>query len=248
MTAAGRLAPFAIACALFGCGGATHVAAIPRPSPGSSHSAPVTKAQVKAYAHAVNLQATDLPNMRITKGERRETVKRIDRAFAHCLGDTSPRKSFTAIHSPTFTSETEGEYEYELIGSDIEAQTSETIAAEYDAHLRSAHGLDCIRRFASMELAKKPGGVGYAPLTVARISSPLPGVAGSFGYRFKTAVVSLPESQMRFHAPVYIDAFGFSAGQVDVTLTAAGAPGPVPVEAEQRLVSLLYSRAHASSL
>ncbi len=234
--------------AFIGCGGATHGSTTPRPSTVKDHATPLTKALVKAYAHAVNLQAADLPNMRITKGERHDTIKRIDRALARCLGDTAPRKSIAAIQSTTFTSETEGEYEYELIGSDIEAQPSETIAAEYDTHLRSAHGRDCLTRFIAMALAKNPEGIGYAPPKVTRLPAPLPAGNGSFGYRFKTAIVSMPESNVRVHFPITVDAFGFADGPVDLSLTAVGAPEPVPAEAEQRLISLLYSRAHARSL
>jgi hypothetical protein len=55
-------------------------------------------------------------------------------------------------------------------------------------------------------------------------------------------------SSARLHIPIYVDVFGFATGAVDVYLTAMGAPEPVPVEAEHRLLTLLYSRASATHL
>lgn len=240
-----------VVCTVAGCGGATHVP-ISGPSTATAGVArPVspTKAQAAAYASAVNLRAADLPNMRITKAEHRAARReQIDQALAHCLGTAGLRKSIARIASPTFTGETEGEYEYELIASDVEIQPSEAIADANDAPFGTAHGLSCVRHFASISISKASGGIGYAPLEVVRLADPLPAITGSFGLRFETAIVSLPESTERVHFPFYIDVFGFASGAADIYLTDVGAPGPVPTEAEQRLISLLYSRASATHL
>ena len=240
------LALFAAAGALAGCGSATHasVGHTTATAPTPDHQAKITKAQAKAFAHTVNLRASDLPNMQVTGGEHREArLQQIDHAFARCLGSTKPLDYLARIHSPKFTSETEGEFEYEWIGSLVEVRRT----AARDTRLLAPRGLSCVRRFVSTAF-KPHGAIGYAPVEVTRLSTALPGVAGSFGFRFKTAIVSLSYLPQPVHFPIYVDLFGFAAGAAEISLVAVGAPEPVPTEADQRLAELLYSRASANPL
>jgi hypothetical protein len=243
------LALFATACLLAGCGAATHASvghttAAPTPH----HPAKITKAQASAFVHAVNLRAADLPNMQVTGAEHREArLQQIDHAFARCLGSTKPLDYLARIHSPKFTSETEGEFEYEWIGSLVEVRRTATSAEAGDAHLLEPRGLSCVRHLVATAF-KPRGEIGYAPVDVTRLPTALPGVAGSFGFRFKTAIISLRYIARPVHFPIYIDLFGFVAGAAEISLVAVGAPEPVPTEADQRLAALLYSRANASPL
>jgi hypothetical protein len=242
------LALFTTAGALTGCGAATqassvgHTTAAPTPHPA------ITKAEAKAFAHAVNLRAADLPNMRVTGAEHREArLQQIDHAFASCLGSTKPLDYLARIHSPKFTSETEGEFEYEWIGSLVEVRRTAASAQASDARLLATRGLSCVRRLVSTAF-NTHGAIGYAPVEVTRLPTVLPGVAGSFGFRFKTAIVSLSYLSRPVHFPIYVDLFGFAAGAAEISLVAVGAPEPVPTEADQRLAALLYSRTSANPL
>jgi hypothetical protein len=242
------LALFATSGALAGCGATTHASVGRTTAALTRQPAKITKAQAKAFAHAVNLRAADLPNMQVTGAEHREArVQEIDHAFASCLGSTKPLDYLARIHSPKFTSETEGEFEYEWIGSRIEVRRTAASAQASDTRLLAPHGLSCVRRFVSTAF-KPHGAIGYAPVEVTRLSTALPGVAGSFGFRFKTAIVSLSYLPQPVHFPIYVDLFGFAAGAAEISLVAVGAPEPVPTEADQRLAELLYSRASANPL
>jgi hypothetical protein len=78
--------------------------------------------------------------------------------------------------------------------------------------------------------------------------SQLLGVAGSLAVEITTSAVGVPSQIAATPSHVYIDVLGFISGASEIDLTAVGFPHPVPAEAEQRLMSLLYTRAQAHKL
>jgi hypothetical protein len=206
----------------------------------------MTKAQATAYAHAVNLRAADLPAMSASsaEGEGKAPGSK-DRALARCARGVSPDLRIVDIHSATFSSTSEGEHEG--IHSDVEVMPTPTLAARHNAAQLSRRGIACLKRFILLPRDKPGSRLHYGPVTVSPPSQ-LPGVSGGFTIEFTTTIVGVPTQVEPTPPHVYIDAAGFVSGAAEVAITAIGFPKPVPAEVEQRLLSLLYSRAQAHEL
>ena len=198
--------------------------------------------QAAAYAQAVNLRAGDLPEMKVTAPEHQgKAVGGQRHGLASCDGGPNPHLLISRIKSPTFSGAVEGEYD--RIESSVEVQPTEAIAVENDAVVLGHRGFACIARFLPRQFAETSGGrVRYGRVTVSRLPTPLPYVKGSFGIEIATTVISKGGVRQP-PIPFYIDEFGFTSGPAEISLTAIGAPLPVPTETAERLTSLLYSRA-----
>jgi hypothetical protein len=240
------LALVAVGGVLVGCGANNAPAA----SATQSVSAPITKAQARAYARAVNLRATDLPGMNASKPEHEGNAPtRLELALARCDGELNPQLRVLNRVSPTFTASTEDEDEgeHEEIHSAVEILPTETIAAKHNADQISPRGLDCIRRYIPAAFAKSnTRRLHYGPVTVRHLPNPLPDVAGSFAVEITTSVIGVPSQIAATPPHVYLDILGFLSGASEINLTATGFPEPVPEEAEQRLISVLYARTQAN--
>jgi hypothetical protein len=229
---------------LAGCGGNNAPAA----SATQSVSAAITKAPATAYARAVNLRATDLPGMHAGSPEHEgKAPTRIELELARCDGELNPRLRVLNRVSPTFTAPTEGEHEE--IHSGVEVLPTKTIAAKHNAAQISPRGLRCIRHFIPAALAKSnTRRLHYGPVILSHLSNPLPDAPGSFAVEITTSVLGIPSQIAATPPHVYIDILGFLSDASEINLTATGFPEPVPAEAEQRLITLLYNRAQANKL
>jgi hypothetical protein len=236
------LALVVVVSAVAGCGGNASAPAASAASPS------ITKAQATAYAHAVNLQAADLPGMSVASPESQALPpKQVDREANRCIGNVNPDLSVVRIHSGTFTGAAEAEHEQ--IRSAVEVMPTETLAARNDAANRSQRALSCTARFAPRLLGKaSTGRVHYGPLKVSRLPNPLPGIRGSFGIRIAITILGVPAAIEPTQPHLYVDVLGFLSGPAEVNLTATAFPEPVSEETEIRLLSLLHSRAEANKL
>jgi hypothetical protein len=244
--AATALAMLAVGSALAGCGGGDTTAVLAPSDAGST----ITKAQATVYARAVNLRAADLPRMNASKPEHEgKAPTRLELALARCDGELNPQLRVLNRVSPTFTASAEGENEgeNEEIHSNVEVLPNQTIAAKHNAAQISPRGLDCIRRFIPAALAKSnTRRLHYGPVTLHHLPNPLPDVPGSFAVEITTSVIGVPRQIAATPPHVYMDILGFLSGACEINLTAVGFPEPVPEEAEQRLMSALYTRAQAN--
>jgi hypothetical protein len=239
------IAATAACSGLSACGGRT---AAPAGSAASTADRPITKAQAAAYAQAVNLRAADLPHMTVTAPEQAgKAPGRQDRELATCDGGPDPGRVIAKIHSASFGGAVEGEDEG--IKSNVEVEPTDALAAQSGAVALSPRFVRCIKRFLPRVFgeANGRGRARYGRATVSRLPTPLPDVKESFGVRIATTVTSTARVGQP-PIPVYIDEFGFVSGRVEVSLTAFGAPQPVPTETAERLLALLRSRAEAHTL
>ena len=101
-----------------------------------------------------------------------------------------------------------------------------------------------IEEFEEHYLAELPHGGVFAP-TTTELPVGAPGSQGTLGWRGSTTL-SLTFSEVT--VPIYVDVLGFATGPAFVALIAASPTQPIPVQTEQRLVSLLLSRALAHPL
>ncbi len=227
-----------------GCGGGSSASG-DRGALGAS--ATITKARAVAYAHAVNLRATDVPEMSPGSPERTApTPKRSTFEFVRCYGGVSPGRVVLQMHSPEFSVGHGARSQLEE--SEVEVWPTSGLAAHNFAANHTARYRACFVRFREAEnknLNKgRAGKVLYGPLTVSALPAPLPGVAQSFGFRIAQSL--LRDGQLRLR--IYHDVFGFLVGPAEVELQATGFSRPVPSATEKRLLSLLYSRANANKL
>jgi hypothetical protein len=240
-SAATGLALVAVVGAVAGCGGSSSAPVA------STTSAPITKAQATAYAHAVNLQGTDFPGMSMTSPEgEKPDATRLDRV-ERCTGNVNPDVILADIHSAIFSASNEPEHEQ--IRSEVEVMPSTAIAEQNNAASRSQRALACAKRLFPLEFDNKNGGrVRYGAVTVTRLPDPLPGVSGSYGYRVAVNILGVPKAIEPTQPRLYLEAFAFLSGPAEVALITTAFPQPVSEETEIRLLSLLHSRAEANKL
>jgi hypothetical protein len=206
---------------------------------------PITKAEATAYAHAVNLRASDVTGTSITSPEREApTPTPTTRQTERCVGNVNPTVVIADIHSATFTSAA-----HEEIHSSVEVLPSASIAAQNNAANRSQRAIKCAERFLPTELDKSNGSsVHYGHMSITRLANPLPGVPGSFGLRIAIPILGVPTTIEPTTPHLYLDAFAFLAGPAEVGLLTTSFPHPVSQTTETSLLSLLHSRAEANKL
>jgi hypothetical protein len=237
-------------CVIVGCGGGASSTTISSGTPITKAQAvvsttdpsgpPVTKAQAVAYAHAVNLQAADLPDLRVSAPERPGKIAPDEGAFARCVGESDPRREIAKFKSATFKYPAGfGQVQSSVTVQPIQALALSNFRASLQPRL-----VTCLKSLLPVALARKAERrLHYGAVKVARVSG-LP-VPGATGVAIGTSIIvpRLPNP-----VPVYIDEFGFIVGPAEITLMTEGVPRPIPPEVEGRLLSLLYSRAREHKL
>jgi hypothetical protein len=225
--------PGLAACVVAGCGGAGSAAT-------TSSSAPVTRPQAVAYAHAVNLQAADLPDLRVSTLERAAKIEPHEGVFARCVGESDPRREIAKFKSATFKYPAS----FGQLESSVTVQPTQALALSNFRAALQPRLLTCLKNLLPVALAgKAERTIRYGPVNIARLSG-LP-VPETTGVSIRTSVIA---PRLPYPVPVYVDEFGFTAGRAEIALTTEGAPKPIPAEVEGRLLSLLYSRAKAHKL
>ncbi len=186
---------------------------------GKSNVSSASNAQVLAFARAVNLRTTDVPEMTVARSNALIPAKG-DGNSTPCAGG----KSAAPILSRAFVARTWETFSY------VVAMPSEAFAARYVSTLGTPQGRSCF----VPEIESSP------PPSVTRLSAALPTGQRYVGVRMVTA------PRGRSERP-HIDTFLFAIGPTVVGLIALGGETP-PSSTEQRLLSLLYSRAEAHKL
>lgn len=233
-----------------GCGSGSGSGSTSTNPAAAKASAPIAKAQFVAYAHAVNLRAADVPEMRshFSEGEAAESAsrKRSSAEFINCYGGVSPTRRLLKIRSPEFSAGRAAQSA--AVESSVEVWPTSILAARNNATYFSARGRACFLHYltaAHRQLNKQRAGkLELGPVRIATLANPLPGVSHSF---LRTIAETLVRAkQVRAH--VYHDIFTFISGPAEVELEATGYSRPVPAATEERLLLLLISRAKANEL
>jgi hypothetical protein len=189
---------------------------------GGSGPRAISKAEAVAYARAVNLQGGDVPETPGSLGRASPEVALASLELLGCRHRTSPVTTVTSTNLGGLDSENGST----LIQSRVEVMpTAAAAARDYTNCLHSAYA---------------PGSK-QADLSALTTSSL--GLPRSFAVR---QTMTFPASLHQAH--LYTDVLGFVYGPAEVSLIATGIRRPVPSALEQRLLSLLYSRAKAHKL
>jgi hypothetical protein len=195
---------------------------------GTQGSAPATatvavsQASAVAFAHAVNLRASDQSAMEAVAPERAAPSPAAPAIeFARCDGGISPARILVDIRSTLLS--TGDEREGRLVRSRVTVMPSEALARRNLAAFTSPRGLRCERR--------------YGGTSISRLNIALPGGAHAFGQRIVVPSRG-PTRVLGYH-----DILGFVCGPAEIVLTAAGFSHPVDAQTEQQLLGVLYRRA-----
>jgi hypothetical protein len=200
--------------ALPGCAGA-------HASPPAKATVAVTQASALAFAHAVNLRASDQPEMKALGAEGpAPNLHASEVAFARCAGMISPDSVLINIRSAWLS--TRGVRELRLLRSRVTVLPSEALARRNLAAFSRSRALRCARR---------PGA------STSKLSIALPGGVHATGERV------IAPTEGRPHELGYHDVVGFVYGPAEIVLTAAGFSHPVPTQTEQHLLGILSRRA-----
>jgi hypothetical protein len=200
---------------LSGCAGA-------RVSAPTTATVAVTKTSAVAFAHAVNLRASDQPSMEVVAPERAAPMPTASLfALARCDGGISPARILLNLRS-TFLS-SGGERERRLVISRVTVMPSEALARRNLAAFASARGLRCARR--------------DGDTSISRLDIALPGGTHAVGERIVVPTGTPP------HVLGYHDIVGFVFGPAEIVLTAAGFSHPVAARTERELRDVMYRRA-----
>jgi hypothetical protein len=216
-------------------------------------SRPITRAQARTYAHAVNLRGYDVPRMMQVVPEAPSEDRGYSEAFVRCTGELSSTHSVVAIHSPVFRYR--GQLQYQSVYSTVTVLPSEGAADRYLAVLASARARTCITHSYDRALLRRAAE--RKPLRLGRIlATPLPSPApasyrGLGPYRGTALRLTLQSSYTtrrgrRLRLPFYIEGFAFAHGRAVISLTAESVIRPFAQANEQYLMSKLVGRAEAN--
>jgi len=207
----------------------------------------LTKAQAIAFAHAVNLTAADVPGFKVSseKNEHETAAeKRLEHEMLRCVralgshyGIVEGSHGLVEMGSKEFGREANtGE---ESVQSEVTVVRTPALAAKELAAMRSPHVRVCLSHYLDLLFkSHKYHGATVSPVSISQGTPPAPGATGSFAWRITTTIT--------LHSvtiPIYIDIFGFVEGPAEVSLFTAGVPRPFPAATEERLFSLLLTRA-----
>jgi hypothetical protein len=245
----GVIALLALALAgepLAACGSgasSTHSSA-PRGRSGAAASSQLARRRALAFANAVNLTAADVAPF--TPSSRNESSspseQQAERRLRRCAGPVASARGLAEVSSKNF--ELKRDVLQLGVSSEVDVAPSSAQAAQNLAALRSAHVRSCFSRYLE-ELFKGPqfAGGAVSPVSIQSGSPPAPGTTGSFGWR---AIAAFTVQSIRVQ--LYLDMLGFVDGPAQVTLFSSGVLRPFPAVLQERLFTLLLSRAKAHRL
>jgi hypothetical protein len=217
-------------------------------SPPSPVSPKLTGSQALAFAHAVNLRAADVPGFKRSVEHEHETAaeKRLGREMRRCVGAARSGHGLAEVSSTGF--EHKGVASVLTVSSNVSVAQTPAAAAKELSELRSGHTQGCVAHYFGQVLRGQQfrGGT-VGPVSIQHGDPPAAGTTGSFGWRI-TAAVTVPLARGPIHRirlPFYIDILGFVYGRAEVALFSFGTPLPFPAAVEQRLFTVLLSRAQA---
>lgn len=210
-----------------------------------------TQAQALAFAHAVNLTATDVPGFTTSHRPEQESPaeRRLQQQLRGCAGATGtstaprPRGALVEASSPDF----------ELrrgalalgVSSEVSVARSAAAADAVLQAIRSPRVRACFSRYLSelLKAQRRAPGESVLGVSIAAGTPPAPGTTGGFGWRV-TARLAIRGIDIS----LYFDILGFVDGPAQVTLTSSGTVRPFPARAQEQLYSQLLTRARANRL
>jgi hypothetical protein len=246
------LALAAIAMLLAGCGSSTHASSI---SAAVGADKPIASAQDRAYAHAVNLRAADIPGL-VPVARHKEGAGTFLGRCEKPAGDGEA----IGIPSQAFTQSLERKkgpgvlgvlsvYPEESVRSAVYTTTTSTRATRALSVAIGPVGQACLRRsFRGTTQVSSESGHEEPFFTQVKVF-PLHIQIGPVQIQGMRASASLAAGMTNTpnRQPYYEDLLGFSSGPNEIFLKVTSSPSD-PAATERRLLSLLYTRAETHKL
>ncbi len=229
------------------CGGLAALAAAGCGSSSSSSSSsssakPPTAAQAQAAATAINLRAGDVAGFTTTPYKQTPQDQQSSAQLAKCAGGVAPSQQIVDTHSPDFNGGSG--LQSQQLNSSVTVLPTEALASQDLNAVKSAKAQTCIVQFVNQLLSTKSNGqVTFGKASLSTLAPPSGAPAGSFAYR-----VTVPAKAAGTTIPFYVDLLGFTEKRTEIGLTGFGVSHPLDSSLEQRLYSLLGSRATKSSV
>jgi hypothetical protein len=210
--------------------------------PAARASGPVSVAAAEAFAHSVNLSASDVPGAdarkrKIHSGPRARAREK--RALAECLG-IQPVHEIVDVKSPQL--DRGAGIEGESFTSSVTVVAHPAEATREIEAVRRFHGQPCLVRFLRRSvLEDSRGRTRLVALHISLLPTHVLGAAASAGLRVEVVFSAARGTRVAF----YTDELAFAVGSAEVELGASSLAQPVASTTEQQLLSLLAQRARA---
>lgn len=206
---------------------------------------PLTKAQATSFIRAVNLRANDLPGFAVSHEREQEghttAEKRLEREMLRCVGGTGHGSSKGLAEGSSENFELKHGILDLGVSSEVGVAQTAAIAVGELAAIRSTHVRECFSHYlTALFKGKRFAGATVSSVSIKPGIPPAPGTTGGFAWRV-TATISLH----RLKLPFYMDLLGFVYGPARITLSSTGALKPFPAAIQQKLFSILLTRAKA---
>jgi hypothetical protein len=197
----------------------------------------------QAIAQAINLRPSDLPGFVVSAPDHSSAGNQFNARMKACVGSgfisQFSRGNLADVNSPTFTSGSG--LQAEQVSSGVTIVRSSAVVRGDLAAIDSGRIQGCLA--SSLDGMTVPTNSG-ATVTVNNVQvAALPtaqGANGSFGLR-----TTMSMSALGINIPVVLDILGYGVGRDELALMAFAIGRPFPQQTEQRLSSLLVSRAVA---
>jgi hypothetical protein len=209
---------------------------------------PPTRAEALAFAHAVNLRVSDIPEATTiprhgkSSGQEKHEETACERLSPH--GHLFPHSHIAEVISPWL--QRGHELEVEQISSAVTVVSDERLIPSELAALQAPAVRACLARVLTRNFSvKRVRDAHWGRFTISRLPVSAPGTTATLGLRI-AGTLNFAYSEVTL--PVYVDALGFATGHAVVTVIAASVTQPVPTSTERELVALLLARATAHTI
>jgi hypothetical protein len=186
------------------------------------------------------LKPADLPGFTATPHQDTAADRQNVAQLASCAGAVDPSRQIVNVHSDDF-SRGSG-LQLQQAGSSVDVLPSASLAEQDFMKFEAASARSCVSAYVARALAQSAGSspVKFGTPSILRLAPPPGASANSFGYRFV-----IPASAAGVSVRVYADLLFHRVGPAEVAFNGAGVGTPFSASDEQRLFSLLVSRADA---
>ncbi|HUA73446.1 MAG TPA: hypothetical protein VL988_01680 [Solirubrobacteraceae bacterium] len=210
-------------------------------------------ARALAFAHAVNLTPEDVPGFTPTDKHEGDTArsKRLEHEALRCISATGAGAAGPGITGGGGVAEQSSKdfrLQHGIIDFSVSSEVtvlSSPATAQRNLHaIRNPKVRGCFSHYLQQLFAgERFKGATPGQVSIQGAVPPAPGSSGGFAWR-----VTANFLVRGVKIPIYLDFLGFVEGPAQVTLLSSGLIRPFPAEVQQKLFSLLLTRAKAHAL
>jgi hypothetical protein len=186
------------------------------------------------------LTSADVPGFTASPHHQTAADRQNIARLASCAGAIDPGRRIVDVHSDDFSRG--AGLQAQQVGSSVDVLPSTSLAERDATKFTTPSARACVSAYAARALAQSPGAssVKFGSPSVSTLAPPAGTSTNSFGYRF-----AIPLTAAGAKAQVYVDLLFHRAGPAEVAFTDSGIGSPFPARDQQRLFSLLVTRADA---